>query len=158
MKAAAPEHRASLHVDIPPCVNQVERHPLLPNWELLDYCASHGIVMQAHTPSAREIPGCCRIRRSRGKRREWTHAGAGVRAVEPRHGVALAPKCSTAAHAKEIHAAADASGGRVLTPEHMAWLDAVTPPGASGTRWITGGPPGGKSFMRGGPKAHLYGW
>ena len=34
----------------PPKVNQVERHVLLPQWELLDWCLSHGIVVQAHTP------------------------------------------------------------------------------------------------------------
>ena len=35
---------------VPPAVNQVERHPLLPQWELLDYCVRAGIVLQAHTP------------------------------------------------------------------------------------------------------------
>ena len=29
---------------------QVERHPLLPQWELLDFCSRSRIVMQAHTP------------------------------------------------------------------------------------------------------------
>ena len=33
-----------------PAVNQVERHPLLPQWELLDYCAAEGVAVQAHTP------------------------------------------------------------------------------------------------------------
>ena len=32
-----------------PSVNQVERHPLLPQWDLVDYCANKGIVLQAHT-------------------------------------------------------------------------------------------------------------
>lgn len=32
-----------------PSVNQVERHPLLPQWDLVDYCATKGIVLQAHT-------------------------------------------------------------------------------------------------------------
>jgi DNA 3'-phosphatase len=35
---------------IPPAVNQVERHPVLPQWELLDFCLQHGIQLQAHTP------------------------------------------------------------------------------------------------------------
>jgi len=32
-----------------PAVNQVERHPLLSQWDLVDYCQTHGIVLQAHT-------------------------------------------------------------------------------------------------------------
>ncbi|HLI80850.1 MAG TPA: aldo/keto reductase [Candidatus Binataceae bacterium] len=32
---------------IKPAVIQVESHPYLPEWELLDYCKSNGIVMQA---------------------------------------------------------------------------------------------------------------
>ena len=33
-----------------PVVNQVERHPLLPQWDLIDYCARKDIIIQAHTP------------------------------------------------------------------------------------------------------------
>ncbi|ACI65894.1 2,5-diketo-D-gluconic acid reductase A-like protein, partial [Phaeodactylum tricornutum CCAP 1055/1] len=33
-----------------PILNQIERHPLLPQWELLDFCARHGIQLQAHSP------------------------------------------------------------------------------------------------------------
>ena len=32
------------------CLPQVERHPLLPQWELIDFCARAGVVVQAHTP------------------------------------------------------------------------------------------------------------
>jgi diketogulonate reductase-like aldo/keto reductase len=32
---------------IKPSVVQVESHPYLPEWELLDFCREHGIVLQA---------------------------------------------------------------------------------------------------------------
>ena len=35
---------------IPPAVNQVERHPLLPQMALVDFCINQDIVVQAHTP------------------------------------------------------------------------------------------------------------
>jgi diketogulonate reductase-like aldo/keto reductase len=37
------------HCTIRPVANQVERHPLLPRWELLDFCAKKDILLQAHT-------------------------------------------------------------------------------------------------------------
>ena len=35
---------------IKPSVVQVESHPYLPEWELLDFCRQHGIVVQAFAP------------------------------------------------------------------------------------------------------------
>lgn len=35
---------------IKPAVLHVESHPYLPQWDLLDYCAQHGIVFQAFAP------------------------------------------------------------------------------------------------------------
>jgi diketogulonate reductase-like aldo/keto reductase len=35
---------------IKPALNQVERHPLLPQYDLLEYCDSQDVVIQAHTP------------------------------------------------------------------------------------------------------------
>ncbi|KAL3895683.1 MAG: hypothetical protein SGPRY_013453 [Prymnesium sp.] len=39
---------AALSVLLPYC--KVERHPLLPQWELLDFCARARIMVQAHSP------------------------------------------------------------------------------------------------------------
>jgi diketogulonate reductase-like aldo/keto reductase len=38
------------HCTIKPALNQVERHPMLPQYDLLDFCNSQGIAVQAHTP------------------------------------------------------------------------------------------------------------
>lgn len=167
---AALEHLHSLSPRIPPCVNQVERHPLLPNWELLDYCASRRIVLQAHTPLGQ---GSRRLLEHAGVRRASEASGLTPAQVliqwNLRHGVAVVPKCSSAHHARQLLEAAEleppAGGkgghGRRLTPQHMEWLDAITPPGEPGHRWITGGAPGvplERGFMRGGANAHLYGW
>ncbi len=35
---------------VKPAVVQVESHPYLPQWELLNFCKGHGIVMQAFAP------------------------------------------------------------------------------------------------------------
>jgi diketogulonate reductase-like aldo/keto reductase len=35
---------------IKPAVVQVESHPYLPEWELLDFCRQHGIVLLAFAP------------------------------------------------------------------------------------------------------------
>lgn len=37
------------HCTIKPALNQVERHPLLPQYDLLEYCDSQGIILQSHT-------------------------------------------------------------------------------------------------------------
>jgi diketogulonate reductase-like aldo/keto reductase len=40
---------------IKPAVVQVESHPYLPEWELLDFCRVHGIVLQAGAPLGHAI-------------------------------------------------------------------------------------------------------
>lgn len=50
-----PEHIETLHKvsDIIPAVNQVELHPLNNRMELVEYCKSRGIQVEAHSPFAR---------------------------------------------------------------------------------------------------------
>jgi len=40
---------------VKPAVLQVESHPYLPQWEMLDFCKRHGIVMQAFAPLGHAI-------------------------------------------------------------------------------------------------------
>ena len=40
---------------VKPAVVQVESHPYLPQWELLNFCKGHGIVMQAFAPLGHAI-------------------------------------------------------------------------------------------------------
>jgi diketogulonate reductase-like aldo/keto reductase len=69
-----------------------------------------------------------------------------------RHGVAVAPKCSTRLHAAELLATTEGCAHERLTAAHMQALDAITPRGA-GRRFIA------PHFMtRAGPNAHIYGW
>ena len=153
---SALRHLLSMRPKVLPCVNQVERHPLLPQWELLEFCAAHRIVLQAHSPLAHAA--------------EWLLSHAVVRRIATEsgltsaqlcvqwnlcHGVAVVPKCSSREHAREILVAAGADGGAcpVLTASQMKWLDSITPPGSAGRRAIA--PP----FMfKKGASAHLYAW
>jgi len=40
-----------------PAVNQVEAHPYLPQWEMLEFCKKHNIVMEAYSPLGHKTEG-----------------------------------------------------------------------------------------------------
>ena len=40
-----------------PTVNQIERHPLLPQWDLVAYCREHNIHITAYSPLGNNITG-----------------------------------------------------------------------------------------------------
>ena len=106
----------------PPAVNQVERHPLCQQRALLEFCAAHRIVLQAHTPLGNgkaqllQHEAVVRVAQASG----LTPAGVLLR-WNLAHGVAVAPKCSSTAHAEDVLEAATGT----LAPEHMAALDAI---------------------------------
>ena len=132
----------------PPAVNQVERHPLCQQRELLEFCAAHRIVLQAHTPLGNgkaqllQHAAVVRVAQASG----LTPAGVLLR-WNLAHGVAVAPKCSSTAHAEDVLEAATGTldgvgdlhldGDREILRhiDHMSYaLDAAE----NGTRRVTG--------------------
>ena len=88
---------------IRPAVNQVERHPMLPQWDLFDFCFNHGILLQAHSPLGQgnsEFLGHCTFTEV-AKTNNLTPAQV-VLQWNLQHGVAVVPKCSTKAHLHEL--------------------------------------------------------
>ena len=86
---------------VKPSINQVERHPLLPQYDLLDYCSTVGITVQAHTPL-----GCGNLLQHSVINRVAKESG-----ITPaqcclswniRQGVPVVVKSANAAHLREI--------------------------------------------------------
>ena len=126
--------------EVRPAVNQVERHPLLPQWELLDFCARQRIVMQAHTPLGH---GAAAVLRHDTVQRVAREAGLAPAQVllqwNLRHGVAVVPKCSSITHANEVLAAMPPAAP-ALSAAQMEAIDAI----GNGSN---GGPMGSKRFV-----------
>ena len=106
---------------------------------MLEFCNGHGIVLQAHSPLAN---GKEWLLQHAVLRRVATESGLTPAQIciqwNVRHGVAVAPKCSSSQHARELLSAAAPHGGRaaVLSAAHMKWLDAIVPPGGQGRRTV----------------------
>ena len=139
---------------IRPALNQVERHPLLPQWALLEYCLSQRIVVQAHSPlggtqGRQTLLGHSTIQRV--ARESGLTPAQVVLQWNLRHGVAVTVKCSTQDHATQLLSAAGPTTP-TLNAEQMAALDKIVPLGEAGKRWIW------PQFMRGGARAEHYAW
>ena len=104
-----------------PVVNQIERHCLNPQWNLVDYCTNHGILLQAHTPlgsgASRLLghPLICDIAKSLSLQvpemlLRWNLS----------HGVSIVTKCSSK-HRQE----AAANLTKCLPPSVMKALDSI---------------------------------
>ena len=108
---------------IRPSVNQVERHPLLPQWELLEFCAQQDIQLQAHSPlgqgkllehsvvkqvveSSKKSPAQVLI--------QWSLL----------QGVAVVPKCSTEEHMQQVLSAT--AGTDLLSTQEMEQLNGIS--------------------------------
>ena len=106
--------------DIPPAVDQVEHHPRLQQPQLRDFCAAHGITMQAWAPIMRgavaQIPEIAVIAEGRGK----TPAQVTLRWIL-QQGVTTIPK---SVHRERIAENADVYDFE-LSSEEMASIDAT---------------------------------
>jgi diketogulonate reductase-like aldo/keto reductase len=133
--------------EVRPAVNQVERHPLLPQWELLDFCARQRIVVQAHTPLGH---GAAAVLRHDVVLRVAREAGLAPAQVllqwNLRHGVAVVPKCSSLIHANQV-LAANPPAATALNAAHMEVIDAIG-------NGANGGPMGNKRFVNPSFSAH----
>jgi methylglyoxal/glyoxal reductase len=108
---------------VPPAVDQVELHPLLPQRDLRAYCASHGITVQAWSPLMRgaavQIPGLIEI----GRRHDKTAAQVSLRWIL-QSGVTTIPK---SVHRERLAENADIFDLE-LTGDEMAAIDALRHP------------------------------
>mmetsp|Transcript_720 Transcript_720/g.1313 ORF Transcript_720/g.1313 Transcript_720/m.1313 type:complete len:841 (+) Transcript_720:121-2643(+) len=120
---------------IRPVVNQVERHPLLAQWDLLDFCAQNDILLQAHSPLGQ---GSDELLNHPLLKRIASETSMSTAQVVIRwnlqHGALVTPKCSTLDHASEILSTS------ALSPDQMKTIDSldtgrrfVNPPFMSGT-------------------------
>lgn len=109
------------HCTIPPAVNQVERHPLLPCFELLDFCAQHDILLQAHSPLGQGSSDLLdhAIVKEIAKSTDQSAAQV-VLKWNLQQGVAVAAKCSSEEHMREILAVRSSNS---LSVEHMKALN-----------------------------------
>jgi diketogulonate reductase-like aldo/keto reductase len=143
---------------IPPVLNQVERHPCLPQFSLLEFCARHNIWMQAHTPlggdSGREEILNHAIIKEVARETGLTSAQVVIR-WNLQQGVFVVTKCSQDAHAKEILSCtkndSKKTNASLLSPKHMKALDSVGKDDKKTKRFIA--PP----FMYGSNASYCWG-
>ena len=111
------------HCTIPPAVNQVERHPLLPQMELLDFCSNQGILLQAHTPLGQGKLLTNDTITKVANKVKLTPAQVTL-IWNLQHGVSVVPKSTTESHLKEIVQIFQKEHA-YLSPELMEMLDGI---------------------------------
>jgi len=105
---------------IPPSVNQVELHPFLYQRELLEFCRSHGIQVEAYSPLARGRRLDDPVIREIAARHARTPAQVLIR-WSLQHGLVVIPKSSRPERIRENAAVFDFE----LRPEDMGRLDSL---------------------------------
>jgi diketogulonate reductase-like aldo/keto reductase len=110
-------------IQYPPVVNQVERHPLCPQWELVDFCAKKDILLQAHTPLGQGKSDLLQheVIRTIATQNNLSPAQV-VLQWNLQQGVAVVPKCSTQEHMEQVLALTDAAS-KTTTPRLLSAAD-----------------------------------
>lgn len=106
--------------DIIPAVNQIEIHPLFQNSELVSYCQSNGIAVQAYAPLARGAYTNSPLMIEIGKQHQKTPAQIGLRWLVQQN-ISVIPKAVCKNHLEENSKIFDFS----LTPEEMTAISAM---------------------------------
>jgi 2,5-diketo-D-gluconate reductase B len=108
------------HTENPILANQVEVHPLLPQTELREHCADHGIEVVAYSPLARgtvfEVPELTDIAETYGV----SEAQVSLAWLREK-GVAAIPKATSEVHIRDNLASLDLD----LDSEDIAAIDAI---------------------------------
>lgn len=106
---------------IRPVINQIERHVLWPQWDLVDFCERHDIIVQAHSPLGQGRDELLADPAIQNIAKETSMSTAQI-AIQwnLQHGVAVTPKCSSLEHAKELLSCDH------LSPQQMKTLDSIT--------------------------------
>ena len=108
------------NASIRPVVNQVERHPLLPQMDLLDFCGRYGIHIQAHTPLAQGRDELLTNEVVVSIAHETSQSPANVVLQwNLQQGVSVVPKCQRESHMRELFQSKD------LSAEQMKRLDGL---------------------------------
>lgn len=105
---------------MPPVINQVERHPLLPQTELLDFCARNHVKLQAHSPlgQGNEALLSHEVVKEVAKTSGQSPAQVVLR-WNLQQGVLVVPKSKDANHMKEFLTT------KILTPGEMGQIDGI---------------------------------
>ena len=108
------------NTSIPPVVNQVERHPLLPQMDLMDFCGRHNIHIQAHTPLGQGRDELLANDVVLSIARETSQSPANVVLQwNLQQGVSVVPKCQRENHMRELFQS------KALSADHMKRLDGL---------------------------------
>ena len=106
--------------DITPAVNQIEMHPLFQNPELISYCQTNGIAIQAYAPLARGAYANSPLMIEIGKQHQKTPAQIGLRWLGQQN-IFVIPKSGQKNHIEENSKIFDFS----LTEEEMSAISAM---------------------------------
>lgn len=118
----------------PPVINQVERHPLCSQMELVDFCARNNILLQAHTPLGQGKDELLQnsVIRQIAKKSHMSPAQV-ILQWNIQQGFLIVPKCSSIEHMEEVVMKKKNSTRQSLSSDDMKQIDMLN----EGKRFVT---------------------